>query len=261
LAGWQWLFLLEGIPSVAVGIWVIYYLDSTIGEAKWLDEDEKAVLIKAIENEEKTKRKHRLIDALKSSSIYLLCAIYFTLTIGIYGLAFWLPTIVKASGVTGYLNIGLVTAIPYAFCTIGMLFLSYNSDRTGERRIHYVLNVTAGAVGFALSGAYAANPVLSIAFLSIGALGVIGSMPLFWPIPSAFLTGTAAAAGIAIVNSVGNLGGYIGPNVPVWTKLISADPSAPLYAIAATLLLGAALMLLFVPDSVNVSPREKRGPD
>jgi MFS family permease len=115
LAGWQWLFPLEGIPSVAVGIWVIYYLDSTIGEAKWLDEDEKAVLIKAIENEEKTKREHRLIDAFKSSSIYLLCAIYFTLTIGIYGLAFWLPTIVKASGVTGYLNIGLVTAIPYAF--------------------------------------------------------------------------------------------------------------------------------------------------
>ena len=261
LAGWQLLFLLEGIPSAAVGIWVIYYLDSAIAEAKWLDEEEKAVLIEAIENEEKTKSEHRLIDAFKSSRIYLLCAIYFTLTIGLYGLAFWLPTIVKASGVTGYLNIGLVTAIPYSFCTIGMLFLSYNSDRTGERRMHYVLNMTAGAIGFALSGVYAANPVLSIAFLSIGALGVIGSMPLFWPMPSAFLTGTAAAAGIGIVNSVGNLGGYIGPNVPVWTKLISANPSAPLYAIAATLLLGAALMLFFVPGSVDVRPRENRGPD
>jgi len=257
LAGWQWLFLLEGIPSVAVGIWVIYYLDSTIGEASWLSEEEKALLIKAIEDEERTKSEHRLIDAFKSSSVHLLCAVYFTLTIGLYGLAFWLPTIVKAFGVTGYLNIGLVTAIPYAVCTIGMLFLSYNSDRTGERRIHYVLNMTGGAIGFALSGTFAANPVLSIIFLSIGALGVIGSMPLFWPMPSAFLTGTAAAAGIGIVNSVGNLGGYIGPNVPVWTKLISADPSAPLYVIAAILLFGASLTLLFVPDSVNVRPRER----
>jgi MFS family permease len=261
LAGWQWLFLLEGIPSVAVGVWVIYYLDSAIGEAKWLSEEEKAVLIEAIENEEKTKSEHRLIDAFKNSSVYLLCAIYFTLTIGLYGLAFWLPTIVKAFGVTGYLNIGLITAIPYAVCAIGMLFLSYNSDRTGERRIHYVLNMTAGAFGFALSGACASNPILSMAFLSIGALGVIGSMPLFWPMPSAFLTGTAAAAGIGIVNSVGNLGGYVGPNVPVWTKLISADPSAPLYVIAVILLLGAALMLLFVPDSVNVRPREIRSSD
>jgi MFS family permease len=256
LAGWQWLFLLEGIPSVAVGVWVIYYLDSSIAEAKWLSKEEKAVLIKAIEDEEKTKSEHRLIDAFKSSSVYLLCAIYFTLTIGLYGLAFWLPTIVKASGVTGYLNIGLVTAIPYAFCTIGMLFLSYSSDRTGERRIHYVLNMTAGAIGFALSGVFAADPVLSIAFLSIGALGAIGSMPLFWPMPSAFLTGTAAAAGIGLVNSVGNLGGYVGPNISVWTKLISADPSAPLYVIAAVLLFGAALMLLFVPDSVNFRPRD-----
>jgi MFS family permease len=258
LAGWQWLFLLEGIPSVIVGVWVIYYLDSAIEEAKWLSKDEKAVLIEAIESEEKTKREHRLVDAFKSSRVYLLCAIYFTLTLGLYGLAFWLPTLVKALGVTGYLNIGLITAIPYAVCTIGMLVLSYNSDRTGERRVHYVLNMTAGAIGFALSGAFAANPVLSIAFLSIGALGVIGSMPLFWPMPSAFLTGTAAAAGIGIVNSVGNLGGYVGPNIPVWTKHISADPSAPLYIIATVLLFGAALMLLFVPDSVNVGPKAKR---
>jgi hypothetical protein len=99
---------------------------------------------------------------------------------------------------------------------------------------------------------FAANPVLSIAFLSIGTLGVIGSMPLFWPIPSAFLTGTAAAAGIGLVNSVGNLGGYVGLNVAIWVKPASNDPSAPLYAIAALLLLGAAITLIFIPRSVNL---------
>ncbi len=254
LAGWQWLYLMEGIPSVLVGIWVIFYLDSSIQEAKWLTAEEKAALIEAVESEEKTKREHRLIDAFRSGAVYLLSAIYFTLVIGIYGIAFWLPAIVEALGVTGYLNIGLITAIPYGVCAIGMLILSHNSDRTGERRLHYVLNMTAGAIGIALSGACASNPALAIVFLSIGTLGTIGSMPLFWPMPSAFLTGTAAAAGIGVINSIGNLGGYIGPNVPVWTKLISADPSAPLYVIAAILLLGAALTLFFVPKSVNVKP-------
>jgi nitrate/nitrite transporter NarK len=106
---------------------------------------------------------------------------------------------------------------------VGMILLSRHSDKTGERRLHYVLNVTAGAVGLILSGVFAGNPAVAIACLSVGTLGVIGSMPLFWPLPSAFLAGTAAAAGIGIVNSVGNLGGFVGPNIPVWAKRFSGD--------------------------------------
>jgi nitrate/nitrite transporter NarK len=133
-----------------------------------------------------------------------------------------------------------------------MIFLSNHSDKTGERRLHYVGNVLAGAVGLILSGVFASTPVLAIIFLSVGTLGVIGSMPLFWPLPSAFLAGTAAAAGIGIVNSVGNLGGYIGPNIPVWAKHYSADPSAALYVIAAILVVGAILTFLFIPKSLRV---------
>ena len=118
-------------------------------------------------------------------------------------------------------------------------------------------NVTAGALGLTLSGIFASNPVLSIIFLSIGTLGVLGSMPVFWPIPSAFLAGTAAAAGIGIVNSIGNLGGYVGPNVPIWFKPFSSDPSAALYVIALLLFIGGVLLLGFIPRSVNV----KSGPD
>jgi MFS family permease len=252
LAGWQWLFLAEGIPSVIVGFWVIYYLDSSIEEAKWLTAEEKTLLANSLEAEDKHKTEHKLIHAFASGKVWVLCLIYFTLMIGLYGIAFWLPTIVKAFGIKGYFGVGLITAIPYCVSVIGMLVLSQHSDKTGERRLHYVFNATAGAVGLVLSGIYASNPVLAIIFLSIGTLGVIGSMPLFWPLPSAFLAGTAAAAGIGIVNSVGNLGGYVGPNIPIWAKQVSSDRSAALYIIAGILVIGALLTLFFIPKSLRV---------
>jgi len=252
LAGWQWLFLAEGIPSILVGFWVIYYLDSSIQEAKWLAPEEKSLLESRLEAEDKQKTEHKLKDAFVSGKVWALCAIYFTLMIGLYGIAFWLPTIVKAFGVKGYLDVGLITAIPYGVAVVGMMILSHHSDKTGERRLHYVLNVTAGAAGLVLSGIYADNPYLAITFLSIGTLGVIGSMPLFWPIPSAFLAGTAAAAGIGFVNSVGNLGGYVGPNIPIWAKLVSTDKSAALYIIAGLLMVGAVVTFLCIPKTLRV---------
>jgi nitrate/nitrite transporter NarK len=252
LAGWQWLFLSEGIPSIAVGFWVIYYLDSNIKESKWLSSEEKALLTQNLVEEDKGKQDHRLADAFKSGKVWVLCAIYFTLMIGLYGITFWLPTIVKAGGVNGYLGVGLVSAIPYGVAFVGMILLSRHSDKTGERRLHYVCNVTCGAVGLALSGVFASNPVFAIFSMSIGTLGVIGSMPLFWPLPSTFLAGTAAAAGIGIVNSVGNLGGYVGPNIPIWARLISSDPSAALYIISGTLMIGAFVTFFFVPKTLRV---------
>jgi len=252
LAGWQWLFLAEGVPSILVGFWVYFYLDSSIAEARWLSDGEKAILARNIEAEDRDKHEVRIGDAFKSGRVWVLCVIYFTLMIGLYGITFWLPTIVKAFGVEGYLGIGLITAIPYAVAVVGMILLSRHSDRTGERRLHYVLNATGGAVGLVLSGVFAKEPVLATIFLSIGTLGVIGSMPLFWPIAPAFLAGTAAAAGIGLVNSFGNLGGYVGSKLPVWTKSVSTDPSAALYVIAAVLLLGALLTFFFIPADLRV---------
>ncbi len=252
LMGWQWLFLSEGIPSIIVGFWVIFYLNSSIEEAQWLTVEEKALLAKNLLAEDQHKTEHKLIDAFKSGKVWVLCAIYFTLMIGLYGIAFWLPTIVNAFGIKGYFGVGVITAIPYGVSVIGMILLSNHSDKTGERRLHYVFNVTAGAIGLVLSGVFASNPVLAIIFLSISTLGVIGSMPLFWPLPSAFLAGTAAAAGIGIVNSVGNLGGYFGPNVPIWAKLVSSDRSAALYIIAGILMIGALLTYFFIPKTLRV---------
>lgn len=252
MKGWQWLFLGEGIPSFIVGFWVIFYLNSSIEETKWLTAEEKALLASNLVSEDKHKTEHKLSDAFKSCKVWVLCAIYFTLMIGLYGIAFWLPTIVKAFGIKGYLGVGLITAIPYGVAVVGMMILSHHSDKTGERRLHYVFNVTAGAAGLVLSGLCASNPVLAILLLSISTLGVIGSMPLFWPLPSAFLAGTTAAAGIGIVNSVGNLGGYFGPNIPIWAKLISSDPSAALYIIAGILMIRAGLTYFFIPKTLRV---------
>jgi MFS family permease len=249
LAGWQWLFLMEGLPSIFVGIWVWFYLDSDIAHAKWLEAEEKALLARNLDAEDQHKGQVRVLDAFRSGRVYALCFIYFTLMIGLYGISFWLPSIVKAMGVKGYLNVGLVSAIPYAVAVVGMVLLSRNSDRTGERRLHYVFNVVAGSLGLVLSALFRNHPILAIAFLALGTMGVIGSMPVFWPVPSIFLGGTAAAAGIGIVNSVGNLGGYIGPNIPVWMKGISADPSVSLYVIAGALLMGALVAFIAMPGT------------
>ena len=256
LAGWQWLFLAEGLPSILVGICVWFYLDSNIAQAKWLGAEEKAMLVRNLDAEDRHKHQHKVRDAFKSGRVYVLCAIYFTLMIGLYGISFWLPSIVKAMGVKGYLDVGLITAIPYAVAVVGMVFLSRSSDRTGERRLHYVFNVTAGSLGLALSAVFRSHPVLAIVFLAIGTLGVIGSMPIFWPVPSTFLAGTAAAAGIGIVNSVGNLGGYVGPNIAVWMKGYSEDPSVSLYVIAGALLISALLAFIAIPDNSRRPTRQ-----
>jgi MFS family permease len=247
LAGWQWLFLVEGLPSILAGICVWFYLDSNLAEAEWLAADEKALLVRNLDAEERHEHQSKLRDAFKSGRVYALCVVYFTLMIGLYGISFWLPSIVKGLGVRGYLDVGLITAIPYAAAVIGMVPLSRSSDRTGERRLHYVLNVTVGSLGLALSAAFRSHPALAIAFLAIGTLGVIGSMPVFWPVPSTFLAGTAAAAGIGVVNSFGNLGGYVGPNIPVWVNRFSDNPSAALYVIAGTLVIGGLIALVAIP--------------
>ena len=210
------------------------------------------MLVRNLDAEDRHKHQVKVLDAFRSGRVYALCFIYFTLMIGLYGISFWLPSIVQGMGVEGYLGVGLITAIPYAVAVVGMVLLSRSSDRTGERRWHYVFNVTAGSLGLALSAAFRSYPVLAIIFLAIGTLGVIGSMPIFWPVPSTFLAGTAAAAGIGIVNSVGNLGGYVGPNIPVWMKDYSADPSVSLYVIAGVLLIGALVALITIPSN---SPR------
>jgi MFS family permease len=243
LAGWQWLFVLEGAPSVLVGFWAMRRLDSSIGEASRLTQAEKRLLTAALAEEEQLTSRHRLRDALGCPALYGLCAVYFTVTIGLYGLTFWLPTIVGALGFEGFATVGLVLAIPNGAAIVAMVLACRRADRSGAHRVYCAGSMAMGALGLTLCGLFPASPALGVVFIALGSAGVMTTIPLFWPIPAAMLAGSAAAGGIGLINAVGNLGGYVGPNLPVWVRLAVDTPAAPLFAIAILLLSGAALLL------------------
>jgi ACS family tartrate transporter-like MFS transporter len=215
LAGWQWLFLLEGIPAVLMGLVVFIVLPNHPRNARWLSVREKNWIQAQLDEETalyKGQTHFRLADALLSGRVWLLCLIYFLLNVGGYGYEMWLPSIIKGFSGMSYSVVGLINAIPYLVAAIAMLFVGQHSDRTGERRWHVAIAAALSAVGFAFS-AWFQNPYLAMAALTLAFAGLKSTMGPFWALGTAFLSGTAAAGGIALINSVGNLGGFVGPTL------------------------------------------------
>jgi MFS family permease len=243
-AGWQWMFLLEGIPSVLVGIWVLFYLDDAIDKAKWLSPDEKALLAENIASDERGRMDHGAGSAFKHAGVWLMSAIYFCFIMGLYGISFWLPQLIKSAGVSDVLNVGLLTAIPYGLAAVAMVLASRHSDRTGERRYHTALAGFVGAGGLILSGLYGGNVLISMVALSVATMGILSSLPLFWTLPTGVLRGAAAAAGIAIINSIGNLAGFVSPFMVGAVKDATGSTAAGLYVLAFSLAFGGVLLLL-----------------
>ncbi|MGA7816049.1 MFS transporter, partial [Caballeronia sp.] len=199
-SGWQWMLLLEGIPSMLVAFVVFFWLGDGIQSAKWLSASEKALLQSNLERES-TAKTHGVAAALKSPRVWLLTLILLTFNTGFYGLAFWLPSIIRASGVQSTLNIGLLSAIPYLSAVVVMLLNAAHSRKTGERRLHAAIPACVGGVGLILSAFFANNVPVSIVFLTVATCGILGLMPIYWTFPGQILSGTAAAAGIALINS------------------------------------------------------------
>jgi D-galactonate transporter len=248
LAGWQWLFLLEAAPAVIVGAIVLLYLDNGIRGAKWLNEDEKALLERRLAEDSAHIEPHGSLGAvLADRRVALMCAIYFTIVMGQYGLTFWMPTLIQAAGISGTLRIGMFTAIPYGAGAIAMVFFGRSADRHRERRWHAASAMLIGAAGMTLSAVAGTHTALAILFLTIASTGVFSCAPLFWSLPTAFLSGAAAAAGIAAINSIGNLAGFVSPYVVGWLKDLTHSTQAGMYAVSAVLVTGAAIILLFVP--------------
>ncbi|WOS66397.1 MFS transporter [Sinorhizobium fredii] len=252
LSGWQWMFLIEAIPAIIFGIATFFYLDDTIGHAKWLTKEEKKVLAANIEAENRTKSSspHSIKGTLTDRRVWLMCLIYFCFVLGQYGLNFWMPTLVKATGVTGNLNIGLISAIPYICTFVAMLALGRSSDRFRERRWHLVVPAVIAAGGF-VAATTATSTTLAIVCLSLAAAGAISCAPLFWSLPTAFLAGTGAAAGIAWINSVGNLAGFLGPFLVGYLKDFTGNNSAGMYLLAAALVIGSLAVLAVPAKTVN----------
>jgi D-galactonate transporter len=251
LASWQWLFLLEAVPSAILGVVTLFYLPNSIRGSKWLSDEEKRVLEENIAQDNTGKQDHSLARVFGNGKVWLMAAIYFCCMMGLYGVGFYLPTLIKAAGVKDTLDVGLLTAIPYGCAVVAMLLVAKSADRTRERRWHFAISSALGGLGLFLSTVYGDNVMLAMAALSLGTAGLLATMPVFWTYPSAILGGTAAAAGIAMINSVGNLAGFVSPSIIGWMKDVTQSTNAGMYVVAGALFVGAVLSLLQPPAVVN----------
>lgn len=246
LTGWQWMFLVEGLLASVVGVWAYWYLDNRPNDAAWLTAEEKSVLGTAIDAEEEVKHAHGpkgLMAAFGNSRLLYLCAIYFLIQMSVYGVVFYLPT--QVAGLLGTnvgFTVGLVTAVPWLCAVAAAYLIPRFSDRTGERRITAAVTLTVAGLGIAASTSVG-SPFLALVALCFAAAGFIAVQPLFWTFPTSYLAGAAAAGGIALVNSLGALGGFVAPNVKTWAEGAFASASAGLYLLALTTFLGAVLIL------------------
>jgi D-galactonate transporter len=244
LEGWQWLFVLEAIPSILMAFGVVFYLTDRPAQARWLTEDERSWLQGRLdaEHEHKQAAEHISIGKAFSDSRVLACAfVYFCLNAASYGVAFFLPTIVKGFGVSNF-QTGLLAALPFVFGAIGMVLLGRSSDRTLKRREHVCFAMILAAVGVAGAG-LVSSPVLVLGLLCLSQIGVSATPPLLWPIPSAFLTGTSAAAGIAVINAIGNLSGFAGPYMMGYLKDATGDFTAGLLVLGGCTLVGGIVAI------------------
>lgn len=251
LAGWQWMFLLEGIPAILLGIVCYLYLDNDIDSTKWLTDEEKDKVRGDIAAESREKSLHSVREGLLNGRVWLLSCTYFFFTMGLYGLSFWLPSIIKESGVRDPLTIGMLTAIPYFGALIAMFIVGRSSDRFQERRWHLALPAIVGAAGLVLSVIYAHNTVLALAALTVAAMGILTCIPQFYTLPPAILSGGAAAMGLAVANSVGNVAGFVSPYLLGWLKDLTGSISIGVMMLAGALLIGALLVFANPSRLVN----------
>lgn len=250
--GWQWMFLLEAIPAVLIGVATLFYLDNSVRAAKWLTDEEKAVVERAIAEDAAHQTVHgRVWDAFREPKVWLMCLIYFCFVMGQYALTFWMPTFIESTGIEGNLAIGVLSAVPFLAALVTMNLFGRSADKRRERRWHLVVPSLMGAVGFSLAAGWAGSTALSLAALSFAAAGVLTCAPLFWSLPTAFLGGTAAAVGLAAINSVGNLAGFVSPYMIGALKDATGSTSLPMYVLALSLVVGAAAVLTTDKQVVN----------
>ncbi len=251
MAGWKWVFFLEALPAIVLGAMCFFYLDNDVASAKWLNAAEKDQVKRDLLAESGGKALHSIRDGLLNGRVWLLASTYFFFTMGLYGISFWLPSIIQASGVADPLDVGLLTAIPYLAALISMIVIGRSSDRRKERRWHLALSAITGAVGLLISVMFADNVAISLAALTLAAMGIIPCVPQFHTLMPSITSGAAAAMGFAVANSVGSIAGFISPYLLGWVKDTTGSTSAGVVVLAAALVTGAAMVFANPAKLVN----------
>ena len=244
LKGWQWLFILEAIPAIVLGVAAYFILKDRPHDAPWLTADEARALTDTIAREDAARaqeKRYSLKDALIEPRVYALSLVYFGIVAGLYSLTFWTPQIVKSFGLSNT-ETGFIASLPFLAGAMIMIVWGRHSDQTGERIWHVALPSFVGAAGL-VAGGMVAEPVYALLALTIAALGVFAALPTFWTLPTAMLSGTAAAAGIALINSIGNIGGFAGPYVVGWLKGAGFTAGGAVAAIAISMTISGLLVL------------------
>jgi ACS family tartrate transporter-like MFS transporter len=246
LSGWQWLFLVEGLPAVVLGVMALWFLTDQPEQASWLPADDRDWLGRTMATERASRAAQHggaHLRALLSGRVFLICCIYFLNTLVTYGVFLWLPRILReVSGLRGA-GLSAITSIPFIVALIGMVLIGRHSDRTGERKGHVAACALTGAVGLALAAGFQTSTALIVLSFTLSQLGQRSVQGVFWAIPPIFLGGTAAAAGIALINSVGNLGGFVGPTIMGWLRGSSGTYTPGLMVLSGVLVLEAILVM------------------
>ncbi|SDV46708.1 MFS transporter [Chitinasiproducens palmae] len=241
MSGWKWMFVLEGTPTALVGIWALYVLADSPAKARWLTPDERELIQRMLASEQREKPRKDFGAALRDPRVHLLALIQFGFTVGSYGVGIWLPQILKQFLSTP-LEIGLVSAIPYAFASVGMLLWARRSDRSGNALGNLAASCAVGAIGLACS-VFAHGVSASMVGLTIALIGVTAARAIFWAIPGRIMTGIGAAAGFAYINCIAALGGFAGPYVIGWAKERTGSFTAGLVVMAVVLTVTVVLVL------------------
>jgi D-galactonate transporter len=256
MMGWQWLFLLQGLPTVLLGIGVYFYLNDGISQAKWLSADEKRAMRDALDADEKQRQSTSTVgqsfgDVLRNGNVWMLGVIYFCIQMGVYAINFWLPSIIKSLGYQSAVTVGWLSAVPYLFAAVFMIWAGRSADRHGERRWHVTVPMLMGLVGLTLAANFSSNPVIVIAGLSMATMGALAALSMFWALPAAFLGSAAAAGGLALINSLGQIAGFVSPFLVGWIKDATQSTDVALYILSSVMLLGAILVLRVPAKLVN----------
>ncbi len=250
--GWQWMFVIEAIPTVLVGLLVLAVLKDSVQDANWLTQDEKNLVKQELAQDNQHKEGHASVkEFIADKRLWLLAGIYFCVVMGQYAITFWLPTLIRNSGISDNWHIGLLTSLPYMCAIVVMILAGRSGDHFQERRWHLIIPMCAGAIALTFATLFASNLTPSLICLCIAASGVLTASSLFWMLPTNFLGGVSAAAGIAAVNSFANLAGFCSPYLIGWVTTNTGSNAIGMLLITAVLIFGASLVLRVPAKLVN----------